>query len=186
MTSEPQELELTADLLEYAKAVALEKAPKYCPRRLGSPRGVPSDLDEGPYDDVVQQVMLQLLSRPPKYDPSRGAKPKTLIYTIVVRALMKYGGREKRRAGRYPQMPETVEVSEALEEGKSEQTSAVHQVSQRRHADLTRSGWSMDDILQYVDSEDSRDLCELVIECDGNVSEAARRMGCRKGRFATA
>ena len=45
MTSEPQELELTPDLLEYAKAVAMKLAPDHCKPRLARPmagnRGTP-------------------------------------------------------------------------------------------------------------------------------------------------
>ena len=48
MTSEPRELELTSDLLEYAKAVALKEAPKYCRPRLSRPTAAPSALDERP------------------------------------------------------------------------------------------------------------------------------------------
>jgi len=48
MTSEPKELELTPDLLEYAKAVALKEARKHCRPRLARPTAAKSDLDEGP------------------------------------------------------------------------------------------------------------------------------------------
>jgi len=181
MASESQELELTPDLLEYVKAVVLTEAPKYCSARLARPTAEPSDLDERPWADVVQDVTLQLIRRPPKYDQARGASPKTLIYTIVQRAVMKYAAREAKRGKRYPQMPNSLDVSESIEEGKFERTPAIHQVSQQRHADLTKSRWSMDDILQFIDNEDSRALCKLVIECGGNLSEAARRLGLSEG-----
>ncbi|MBN2563030.1 MAG: hypothetical protein JXQ75_19065, partial [Phycisphaerae bacterium] len=103
MTSEPRELELTPDLLEYAKAVARKLAPKHCKPRLARPTAAKSNLDERPWADLVQEVTLQLLRRPPKYDPARGASPKTLIYTIVQRAVMKYGARQARHDRRYRQ-----------------------------------------------------------------------------------
>lgn len=47
MTSEPKELELTPDLLEYAKAV--EGGPQALPGRAWArPTAAKSDLDEGP------------------------------------------------------------------------------------------------------------------------------------------
>lgn len=58
---------------------------------------------------------------------------------------------------------------------------AHHQISEKRTAELTRSRWNLDDILKYIDNEDSRDLCRLVIECNGNLSEAARRLNLSEG-----
>ena len=181
MTSEPQELELTPDLLEYAKAVALRLAPKHCKPRLARPTAVKSDLDERPWADLVQEVTLQLLRRPPKFDPARGASPKTLIYTIVQRAIMKYGARQARHEQRFRQPPDTVVLSEGLADDMVDETPTAELITERRHVALTRSRWNLDDILMYVDNEDSRALCRLVIECDGNVSAAARRLKLSEG-----
>jgi RNA polymerase sigma factor (sigma-70 family) len=181
MTSEPRELELTPDLLEYAKAVALKEAPNHCKPRLARPTAAKSDLDERPWADVVQEVILQLLRRPPKYDPARGASPKTLIYTIVQRAVMKYGTRQAKHDRRYRQSPETVVLSEGIAEGTVDETPTMELITERRTASLTRSRWPLDDILMYIDSEDSRALCRLVIECDGNISEASRRLKLSEG-----
>jgi len=164
MDPSPKKLELTPDLLEYAKAVALKEAPKHCGSHVS-------------YDDVVQDVQLRLLRRPPKFDPSRGASPQTLIYTIVKRAVMKFATRETKQAGRFRQFPEPARASRDGEEGEP----AHHGISERRTTELTRSRWSLDDILKYVDNEDSRALCRLVIECNGNVSEAARRLNLSEG-----
>lgn len=38
-----------------------------------------------------------------------------------------------------------------------------------------------DDVLQFVDNRETQALCRLVIECGGNVSEAARRLGVSEG-----
>ena len=181
MTSEPRELELTPDLLEYAKAVAMKEAPKYCRPRLARPTAAPSDLDERPWADVVQEAILQLLRRPPKFDPARGASPKTLIYTIVQRAVMKYGTRQAKHDRRYRQPPETVVLSEGLAEGTVDETPTMELVTEWRTTALTRSRWNLDDILMYIDNENSRELCRLVIECDGNVSAAARRLKLSEG-----
>jgi len=177
----PKKLELTPDLLEYAKAVALKEAPKHCRPRLSRPTAAPSDLDERPWADVAQDAVLRLLRRPPKFDPSRGASPKTLIYTIVKRAVIKFGAREAKQAFRVRQFPTTVEVSEGIEEGTVERTPKVDLITDRRAAALTRSQHNLNDILEYIDNEDSRDLCRLVIECKGNVSEAARRLKLSEG-----
>jgi RNA polymerase sigma factor (sigma-70 family) len=164
MDPRQKELELTPDLLEYAKAVALKEAQKRCPRYVD-------------FDDVIQFAMLQLIRRPPKFDPSRGASPKTLIYTIVHRAVIKYAKIEAKQACRFRQSPESVGASRDGERNEP----ADHRISERRTAELSRSGWSMDDILQFIDNEDSRALCRLVIECGGNLSEAARRLGLSEG-----
>ena len=164
MASEPRELELTPDLLEYAKAVVLKEAQKRCPRYVD-------------FDDVIQFAMLQLLRRPPKFDPSRGASPKTLIYTIVHRAVIKYAELEAKQARRFRQSSEPVEASRGGEGNEP----AHHGISERRTTELTRSRWNLDDILKYIDNEDSRGLCRLVIECKGNVSEAARCLELSEG-----
>jgi RNA polymerase sigma factor (sigma-70 family) len=173
MEPSPQELKLTPDLLEYARAVALKEAPKYCKCRLARPTGSKSKLDEQPWADVVQQAILELLRRPPKYDPTRGASPKTLIYTIVQRAVMKAAERESRQADRFRQFPQSVECDD--------EEPAEQQISEKRTVELTRSRWNLDDILKYIDNEESRDLCRLVIECGGNISEAARRLNLSEG-----
>ena len=158
MDSSPQELELTPELLAYAQAVALTEAKKHCAQR---------DI----YDDVVQEAILHLLSKPPKFDPSRGTSEKTLIYTVVQRAVIKAAAREARYARRYKQFDEPDEGEDPPEQ----------QIEENRRVEQIKSRWSMDDILAYVDNEESRKLCRLVIECGGNVSKAARRLGLSEG-----
>lgn len=169
MTTSPRELELTPDLLEYATAVAIKEARWRCPRRVS-------------YDDVAQNAILQLLAKPPRFDPSRGASEKTLIYTIVQRAVIKFLAVEAREAGRSRQFDEPVGVSEDTEDGVYvDHEPAHHRITKRRAAELTKSGWTMDDVLQYVDSEDSRALCRLVIEYGGNLSAVARQLHVTEG-----
>lgn len=125
---------------------------------------------------------MELLSHPPKYDPQRGASPKTLIYTIVQRAVMRFGVLQaKKDKEARPMSTSVVEVAEGLEEGTVETMRKADLTSQRRTTQLTRSRFTMDDILEYIDNEESRNLCRLVIECRGNVSEAARRLKLSEG-----
>lgn len=164
MDLSPQELKLTPDLLEYAKAVALKEAPNHCGRRVD-------------YEDVVQEAILHLLSKPPKFDPSRGANEKTLIYTIVKRAVIRFAEREAKQASRFKLFPKK---DVASTDGDAAEP-AHHQIGEKRTTELTRSRWNLDDILKYIDNEESRDLCRLVIECNGNLSEAARRLKLTEG-----
>ncbi|MBM3999261.1 MAG: sigma-70 family RNA polymerase sigma factor [Planctomycetes bacterium] len=91
--SEPRELELTPELIEYANSIALHEAEKRCPKYVD-------------YGDVAQEVLLHLVSKPPKYDPAKGASAKTLIHTIVQRGVLKYVARQCRHAGRFKQVDE--------------------------------------------------------------------------------
>lgn len=63
MTPSPQELELTQDLLDYAKAVALIEAQKRCPKYVE-------------FDDVVQDALLHLMSKPPSTTPRVVRRPR--------------------------------------------------------------------------------------------------------------
>jgi RNA polymerase sigma factor (sigma-70 family) len=159
--SSPQELELTPDLLAFAKAVALQEAQKHCPKYVD-------------FDDVVQEALLHLMSKPPKVDPAKGTA-KTLIHTIVQRAVLKYVKREERHADRFMQAPEPVTTDE-----QDEQTDLFDQDKDRR-VELQKKRWTTDDVLEFIDNEESRELCRLVIECQGNLSEAARRLGLAEG-----
>lgn len=158
------ELVLTPDLLDYAKAVALNEARKWCPKRVD-------------FEDVVQDALLHLMSKPPKYDPARGASTKTLIYTIVQRSVMKFTTREARHAGQSKRFDESVGAPGTTEDGVySDDEPAHHLIPQRSTDELT-----MDHILQNVDNEDSRALCKLFIQCDCNTSATARRLRMTEG-----
>jgi len=171
---EPRRIELTDDLLEFAKGCAIREAGKHCPRWID-------------YNDVVQEVMLKLLSRPPKHDPSKGASEKTLIYTVVQRIVLKYAGREKLRACRFQQVAEP-DTADKQEEGAYEDGFPVKLGSGKdrrraveRRLELLSKSSTTDDILRFIDNEESRAFCRLVIECGGNLSEAARRLGVSEG-----
>jgi RNA polymerase sigma factor (sigma-70 family) len=185
------EIELTDDLFDYAKAVTITEAQKHCSKFVD-------------FDDVVQEVRLKLLSKPPKYDPSKGASVKTLIYTIVQRIVLKYSGREKRNAARFKQVVKERPTIDEPKEGKLsdpragtasarermialEDAEAADDASprggavERHHTDQTTKSWTTDDILEFIDDEESRELCRLFVECNGNRSKVARRLGVSEG-----
>jgi len=43
-----------------------------------------------------------------------------------------------------------------------------------------------DNVLDFIVDETSRDLCRLVVECDGNVSAAPRQLGVAEGTIRRA
>lgn len=168
MDTSPQPIELTDELLEYARAVALKEAPKHC----------------GPgvsFDEAAQQAVLQLIRKPPKYDPSRGASVKTLIYTIAQRAVIKFATREHKKLtrtfGQYPGQENEAAPIDPTEEqvGKYQQVTGA---GPTKHAALSAA---VEHMLRFIDNEDSRTLCLLVLECKGNYSEVARRLGVVEG-----
>jgi RNA polymerase sigma factor (sigma-70 family) len=163
MTTSPHELDLTPDRLEYAKAVALIEAEKRCPRHVD-------------FDDVVQDALLHLMSKPPRFDPTRGASPKTLIYTVVQRAVMKFVAREVRHAGRHKQVMTPQTGDDEDREAALEAFSLKEQVERRRKQLLVEDQAS-EDIFDFIDNEDSRALCRLYIKCNGNASDTARLLG---------
>jgi RNA polymerase sigma factor (sigma-70 family) len=152
--SSPRELELTPDLIDYAKRVAIKEARKRCPKHVDC-------------DDVAQDVFLYLLSKPPKFDPSKGASEKTLIYTVVQRAVIKFVARTCRHAGRFTQVGD-----EAAENGSFQDDAGGW-----RSSGVRSSALMTEDMFRFIDSEESLRLCQLVLDCKGNVTEAARRMG---------
>jgi|SRR5690554_3367188 hypothetical protein len=73
--NEREEIELTSEVQAFVGGVAAKLVRRHCPKFV-DPR------------DVAQAAKLQLLRKPPKHDPSRGAK-EALIDTIVERAVEK-------------------------------------------------------------------------------------------------
>jgi len=167
--SSPAELELTPDRLDYARRVALKGAPKHCGARVS-------------YDDVAHDAVMHLMSSPPEFDPSRGAKPETLIYTIIHRAVIKYATREAAKVRRFRSFSTPSGGSPTVADGRTEK-----QV--RSHQRLTGAGptaqeavdAAVGEMLRFINNEDSRALCRLFIECDGNRSEVARRLNLTEG-----
>lgn len=162
----PIEIDLTPDLLDYARRVGFEAAKEHC--KPGVSR-----------DDVVQQSLLHLIAKPPMWDPARGASPKTLIYTVVQLAVMKYAEREERSLRKFRTLREPVDTGQNAGDGVYDDP-AGREIASNRTVGLSQSSWATEDVLEYIDNEDSRALCRTIMECDGNVSEAARRLGMKE------
>ncbi len=164
---EPYEIDLTPDLLDFAKRSAIKEAKKQSPGFVK-------------YDDVAQEVCLKLLSKPPKFDPSQGTVEKTLLYLVVQRLVIKFLERAKNHA---ESLRQVVKPRTGPDDDREEALEAfsLREVGKRRPAELTTKSATTDDVLEFIDDKESRALCRLVIECDGNVSEAGRRIGLSEG-----
>lgn len=162
----PPELDLTPDLLDYARQKGIEIA-----KGFRNPRIDP--------EDAAQHALLHLIAKPPRWDPARGASPTTLIYTIVQRAVIKFVEREARDVRQFRTLREPAEPSPTAAEGVHPDPVGT-EIASSRTVGLSQSFWAKEDVLDYIDNEDSRALCRTIMECDGNVSEAARRLDEKK------
>ena len=158
-------LELTPDLVEYAKAAALEAASRCC-----GPRIV--------YDDAVGHAMLHLLGELPKYDPSKRAAPKTWIHMVVTRAVMKYAKREQKKLDRLRSFGGPTEEQARPTE---RQETALGRWHGRWPADHEAAAARVEEALELIDNADSKRMCRLLIEHDGNRSAVAREMKIDEG-----
>jgi RNA polymerase sigma factor (sigma-70 family) len=141
-----QEIELTADLLDFILRSTIKLARTQCPPSVDP-------------EDVVQQVLLNLVSKPPVHDPTRGASVKTLLYMIMERQVWKIASRARQTSMR----EQHVEVQ-------------GHQHSARDESRI------MDlPFLDYIACAKSREMCRLLISHDGNYSEVARKMKVTEG-----
>lgn len=185
-------IELTPDLLEYAKAVTIKTCQKHAPPHVK-------------YDDVVQEVMVHLLSKPPEYDDSHGATEKSFIHTVVQRFVFKFLGKEAKHAKRNQQFDEKEKKdSDVDHEGKladpragtqaargrmidvmdaeeADDASPLGEAIERHPTDLTRARIATDAMFDLIDDGASHELLQIMMECEGNKSEAARRMGVSEG-----
>jgi DNA-directed RNA polymerase specialized sigma24 family protein len=162
----PMEIELTPDLLDYARRVGFAAAKQHCESGVS-------------HDDVVQEALLHLIAKPPVWDPARGASPKTLIFVIVKTAVLKYAEREERALRNFKTLRVATETRQNASEGVYEDPKG-REIASSRTVGLSKSSWATEDVLEFIDNEDSRALCRTIMECDGNVSEAARRLGMKE------
>ncbi len=140
---EPNRIKLTSDLVDFIHRSAKKEVPKRCPGYVDP-------------NDVAQEVCLNLVRNPPKYDPTKGSE-KTLLYTVLLRAIYKYATAAADHAERNQQ------TDEAFGNDASVDTATQH--------------LCIDHILRFVDSEESRTLCRAFFECEGNYSATAQRLG---------
>jgi len=110
-------------------------------------------------DDAWQEICLKLVSQPQIYDPSRGASEATFLKLIVSRAVSKYAEKARRHKMRFRLME--IEDREAPAEELPKEPI---------------------DWLQYIDCEETRRFCELLIACNLNKSEVARRLGWNESK----
>jgi hypothetical protein len=188
--STPKEIGLTSELLEYVCGVALKEARKRSPKFVDQ-------------DDVAQGAVLHLMSCPPKFNPAKGASQRTLIYIAVQRFVLKYIARQCRHADRFRQVETTSADGETADPGAESNSirPRTTDVTAAEIADVTEPGQSAvervrrelrcwhsmtDNVLDFIVDESSRDLCRLVVECDGNVSAAARQLGVAEGTIRRA
>jgi DNA-directed RNA polymerase specialized sigma24 family protein len=141
-----QEIELTDDLLDFIRRSTIKLTRKQCPPSVDP-------------EDVVQQVLLNFVSKPPVHDPARGASVTSLLYTILQRQVWKIAGRARQTSMR----EQHVEVQD-------------HQYSARGKFPF------MDlPLFDYIACDESREMCRLLIAHDGNYSEVAREMKVAEG-----
>ncbi len=160
---------------------------------------------------IVPSVAWKQPNRAHQCAPTRHHEPRahfrqSLVHLVVQRTVIKFVARQCRQASRFKQFEhfeskpvakdrpgqllapragtESARKMMAHLQAAEEADEAVPRngPSERRPADYSRKGLTTDDILQYIDSEESRALCRLVIECKGNMSEAARRLGVSEGK----
>ncbi len=151
---EAARIELTEDLAEYARKSAAKEARKRCPPSMD-------------WDEIAQEAVFRLIRCPPKFDPTRGASKKTLIYIAVRCLVIKSIAREYEKANQFKQAPieadsvsPTVVETGYIPEDKSE--SAAQMLS---------------DLLEHVQGEENQQFVRAYVKCGGNASETARRIG---------
>lgn len=144
----PRELELTPELLDYAKGVALREARKICPKNA--------------LDDVVQDALLNLIRWPPRFDPTRGTAEQTFLHSCILNCVRKAADSMKRQSRPFEPLPAEIQHHPVDD-------SAVSSEEQ------------VEAMLRYVVNEESRAMCRMFIQCNGNVSETARRLGVVEG-----
>jgi DNA-directed RNA polymerase specialized sigma24 family protein len=163
----PTELNLTPELLDYGRRVAFKEAQKRC--RPG--------VD---HDDAAQQALLHLIAKPPTWDPARGATPKSLVYTVIQRAVMKFAVRERKTVRKFEPLRPASDAGHKATDGVYPDPSGT-EIARNRTVGLSQSFWTKEDVLDFIDNETSRETCRVIMESGGNISEAARRLGRTEG-----
>ena len=87
--TEPYELEMTPDRLDFVRRSARKEAREHCSEFVD-------------VNDVIQEVHLQLLRRPPRYKPGGKATEKTFLYNAIRYIVINYAKREARQGARCP------------------------------------------------------------------------------------
>lgn len=157
-----RELELTPELLDYAQRVAMREARKVCPKDA--------------CDDVVQGALFNLIRWPPRFDPARGTTERTFLHSCVLVAVRKAARTMSRQSESFRQSPGQTPNAAGDETPANEPVAFKSWQAQR-----LANEEALEDLLAYVVDEQSRALARTLVECDGNVSETARRLGISEG-----
>lgn len=161
MDSKIPRLKLTQELMTIANKFALKEAKRCCPKHMR--------------DDAVQSALLYLMTTPPRHDPAKGGSPTTLIYMRIRWSILNYMKLEEKR------MEDNKRADRPILMGKMEAVSENHKNEFRSEsfqtADLRDTNWTVEDMLEFIDDQESRVMCKSVIENNGNVSKAARELG---------
>lgn len=144
--STPSEIELTDDLIDYIEAITVKLASGAIPKHI--------DLA-----DVKQHVLLQIVNCPPKFDPTKKASVKTLLYVVVQRQVWKYA-KSLEQLG-------FESVFDANLHGNSYWDAEPR--------------FDQPSFMDYIDCEETRRMCLLMLEHDANVSAVARSMDVTEG-----
>jgi DNA-directed RNA polymerase specialized sigma24 family protein len=145
-SSNPKAIELTEDLIDYIEAITAKVASKAIPKHI--------DLA-----DVKQHVLLQIVNSPPKFDPTKNASVKTLLYVVVQRQVWKYVT-SLERLGHEPSFD-----------------ADLHGTAYRD----AEPRFDQPSFMDYIVDEEIRRMCFLMMEHDANVSEVARSMDVTEG-----
>ena len=145
-SSNPNAIELTDDLIDYIEAITAKVASKAIPKHI--------DLA-----DVKQHVLLQIVNCPPKFDPTKNASVKTLLYVVVQRQVWKYAT-SLERLGYEPSFD-----------------ADLHGTAYRD----AEPRFDQPSFMDYIVDDEIRRMCLLMMEHDANVSEVARSMDVTEG-----
>lgn len=144
--SNPTEIELTDDLIDYIEATTVKVASRVLPKHI--------DLA-----DVKQHILLQVVGRPPRFDPKKNADVKTLLHMFIKCRVLNYAASMNRLGS---------EAAFDADLHGSAYRDAEPKFDQPRFMD-------------YINDEDTRQMCLLMMEHDANVSEVARSLGVYEG-----
>lgn len=149
-------IEFTDDLADFAWKSAAKEARKRCYPPLD-------------WNDIAQEVVLRLIRCPPKYDPSRGASKKTLIYIAVQCLVRRCIASAYQEATKFRQASESNDLRGAV------------RLSTSPSFECDPSSAMLRDLLEHVEGDKNRRVVRAYIENGGNASAAARQLGCSEG-----
>jgi len=169
-SSTREEIDLTDDLLDFAWRSARKEARKRCWS------------ERADIENVAGDAVMDLIRRPPRNDPASKASVKTLIYSCVQNAVIKYAAREGVKVRRFQSFSMSADDPSSPHDGPTPEQTRLHQsLTGAWPTDHEALEAAVEEILRFIDNEDSRNMCRLFLECKGNRSEVARRLNVSEG-----